>query len=292
MTIVEVNDYLRMHINRFSVKEESHLHIRTSPSPNAISLMNFATGSGYAEFCNSPKLPLGTNRGIALNLSCSVGNFTFLPGSLILSFGLVVVRDKLHHFVSPELESKLVAMLTAETALESFPVSNALQDISRLAFQTTLQGSLYKSFLEGIALAYLAEAGEHLLSPSDHRMQSNKPNKNEKIILDNFRHGLKNSPLTPPDITATADNLGITVRRLNTLFRSTYGQTVFETIRDARLELARVLLAETDLSLKAISEQAGYNHISNFTSAFRNAYHSPPRAYRVRQRKQKDWENH
>jgi AraC-like DNA-binding protein len=58
-----------------------------------------------------------------------------------------------------------------------------------------------------------------------------------------------------------------------------FGATVFEVLRNERLEHARQALEEGTVSLKEVSFRVGYNHVSNFVHAFRARYDAPPRQY-------------
>jgi AraC-like DNA-binding protein len=55
---------------------------------------------------------------------------------------------------------------------------------------------------------------------------------------------------------------------------------VYEVLRDERLEHARIAIEMGGLSVKDIASRVGYNHVSNFTSAFTRRYGSPPQRFR------------
>jgi AraC-like DNA-binding protein len=85
----------------------------------------------------------------------------------------------------------------------------------------------------------------------------------------------------PPDLEALAAAVGMTPRRLNRCFRLLYGTTVFDYLRDARLDAAREALeAGSALPIKQLAWGLGYNQASNFVTAFRRRFGLPPRAYR------------
>ena len=54
---------------------------------------------------------------------------------------------------------------------------------------------------------------------------------------------------------------------------------MFETLRNERLEHARQVLQSDKVSLKEASFRVGYNHVTNFVSAFTARYGAPPRQY-------------
>lgn len=75
---------------------------------------------------------------------------------------------------------------------------------------------------------------------------------------------------------------GLSAKRLNSGFRETYGTTVFNYLRDARLDAARAALeAGTPLPLKHLAWELGYSQVTNFVTAFRRRFGVTPGNYRV-----------
>ncbi|MDD2730297.1 response regulator [Malikia sp.] len=84
----------------------------------------------------------------------------------------------------------------------------------------------------------------------------------------------------PPDLAGLAKAVGTNARRLNEAFRSCAGATVFEYLREARMEQARKLLRETSLAVQVIACDLGYDNPANFSTAFRARFGLSPRDYR------------
>jgi AraC-like DNA-binding protein len=83
----------------------------------------------------------------------------------------------------------------------------------------------------------------------------------------------------PPTLEALAAATRLSERRLNDGFKLFFGSTVFETLRNHRLEHARIVLQSGRLSLKEVAFRVGYNHVTNFVTAFSRRYGAPPRQY-------------
>lgn len=77
-------------------------------------------------------------------------------------------------------------------------------------------------------------------------------------------------------LSALARDAGISVSVLKVRYRDTFGETVFQTLRRARLELARSLLRDGG-DIARVAAQVGYDHVSNFTTAYRRRFGAPPR---------------
>lgn len=84
----------------------------------------------------------------------------------------------------------------------------------------------------------------------------------------------------PPDLMSLAKAVGTNARRLNEAFRTCAGATVFEYLREARMEQARKLLRETSLAVQVIASDLGYDNPANFATAFRARFGLSPRDYR------------
>ena len=77
-----------------------------------------------------------------------------------------------------------------------------------------------------------------------------------------------------------ADMAGVSSFYLSKLFKEEKGETFINFISDKRLEKARQLLAETDLSIKEITAEVGYNDQNYFSRIFKTKYGLSPKEYR------------
>ena len=68
--------------------------------------------------------------------------------------------------------------------------------------------------------------------------------------------------------------------KLSDLFRSIYGTTIVEFIKDLRIERAKDLLANSSCTIKEISSIVGYVQQSSFTYVFKQKTGISPREYR------------
>lgn len=80
------------------------------------------------------------------------------------------------------------------------------------------------------------------------------------------------------------DHLAISRRRLERRFREISGRSPGEEIRRIRMDRARTLLADTDMSIADITIQCGYAHSSSFVAAFHETVGQTPAHYRRQSR--------
>lgn len=69
-------------------------------------------------------------------------------------------------------------------------------------------------------------------------------------------------------------------RALEQAFKRIVGRTLTEEITRVRMQRARLLLTETDLSITEIADRCGYDHASRFSHAFKRHHDLPPLRYR------------
>ena len=80
----------------------------------------------------------------------------------------------------------------------------------------------------------------------------------------------------PPRIEEVAQQVGLSQRRLNEVFRQTFGASPLQCLVQWRLDQARKLLAADGVAVKQVAYAMGYAHVSNFTIAFTRRFGHPP----------------
>ncbi len=76
----------------------------------------------------------------------------------------------------------------------------------------------------------------------------------------------------PGTLTELSQVVGLNSFKLKRGFKQLYGITIFEFLLEARMEKAKRLLRESDMSVHAVAISVGYRNISSFTVAFKKKY--------------------
>jgi len=87
-----------------------------------------------------------------------------------------------------------------------------------------------------------------------------------------------------PSVGQLAERLGLSERRLSTLFRRHLGLTVSGFISEERIRVGCQLLAATPMSVQDIAFEVGFANSANFSTAFRERLGLAPQAWRQLQR--------
>jgi AraC-like DNA-binding protein len=139
-----------------------------------------------------------------------------------------------------------------------------------------MRGMLRAIFMEGAALQLVAL---QIHAVGNRRIQGRLTEPVRQALAD-ARRRLLADVANPPTLRMLATEVGRSSKALNTGFRRLYGETVFEVLRNERLELARIALESNAASIKVIAHRVGYTHVANFNAAFARRYGAPPLRYR------------
>jgi len=160
-------------------------------------------------------------------------------------------------------------------------LSQIAQQLLSLPTQNSLQVNVLKEQIAYTLLTHL------LLALTDKVEKPTQPNHENAPLLaiaekkqlrkkkniERYIDKTLESELTVPEI---AEKFGLSVSSLQRYFKQTYQQTVHEYIRGKRLEKAKVSITIQALSISEAGFKAGYNHVSNFTSAFKKQFGITP----------------
>ena len=83
-----------------------------------------------------------------------------------------------------------------------------------------------------------------------------------------------------PLLIHLAHKMGMNDFKLKKAYKQLYGTTLFEDFLHARMKKAKSLLEETEQSIVAIAEMAGYKNVSSFSVAFKKYFGQTPGGYR------------
>lgn len=147
--------------------------------------------------------------------------------------------------------------------------------------QQTQQASLpalsRQLMLEGVMLQLLGNALSQRMQGQERRrpVQCGAQQR-----LENIRRLLEQHPEKEYTLAALAQLAAMSASSLRVKFRQAYGHSVFDYLRDCRLELARRYLAE-GYSVQQAAWMSGYQHATNFSTAFRRRYGMAPSEIRA-----------
>ncbi|MGQ4877354.1 helix-turn-helix transcriptional regulator [Billgrantia sp. LNSP4103-1] len=161
------------------------------------------------------------------------------------------------------------------TSLHAWALPTGMQQMLEQALDSPLVGVASRLQWEGIALQLLAHG-----LPPEPDMPSVRFTPGEWQRLERVRERLQSCPAEPHRLAALAELAAMSPATLRRKFQTAYGCSVFDYLRERRLEIARQMLLQGH-GVERASQSAGYRHANNFTAAFRQRYgYSPSSLHR------------
>jgi len=137
-------------------------------------------------------------------------------------------------------------------------------------------GSLYK---EGITYTILSNTLETYVGQNCENYYKSLEEKEIDLILEISEY-IESNLGELPTIEEIASKSFVAENKLQKLFKSYYGCSVHDFIRNKRLDLARDLLENSNLSISEISDNLGIRSKSYFSKIFKERYGVTPSEYR------------
>lgn len=172
---------------------------------------------------------------------------------------------------APRLAEALGGRLPlTDSSLHAWSLPSGLQLALEQALSSPLAGAASRLQWEGLALQLLAHGLPPRLDEPTARLSPGEWQRLERV-----RKRLQVCPDQPHSLAALAEIASMSSATLRRKFQAAYGCSVFDYLRERRLELAREMLLQGHDVARA-AQCAGYLHASNFTTAFRQRYGYPP----------------
>lgn len=156
------------------------------------------------------------------------------------------------------------------------PVSPLMLTVTASVLNLPLEGELRHQYvcatveqLLSLALHGLVQMEKQLRLPAHFSAR-------EIAAVREVRAMLDQQLASPPGIEALARRFGLNRTKLRLAFRELFGVGIWDYIHNQRMRSAYEQLLRAEKSVSEIAESAGYNHLSNFTTAFRRHFGRPP----------------
>jgi AraC-like DNA-binding protein len=137
------------------------------------------------------------------------------------------------------------------------------------------QGGMAALYAEGKLYELLAETFTILGAQDEPHARISRRDHNAAMFAYDLIRGNLTAPLPIDDV---ARQVGLSQRRLAELFHEFFGASPFQCLTQWRLEAARDLLDQGELSVKQVAYAMGYAHVSSFSQAFVRQFGYPPRS--------------
>lgn len=265
-------------ITRITVDEPFDMLIESASSKHQIGFITTITGSAQYD-ADSVTQQLTEATTISFQQSPHGFRLRILPGAPFCAVGIYTsARDMECHLKSPPPTTLQNLVVSQSTTLVHYPTTSNMRVVGDLMAASGQTEGLRDTRLRGLALTLLAMQADAIAGQEDETAAASPPASEQDQLQYAFDR-LMADLQSPPGLDTLAAETGLSGPDLNAGLRQCFGGTAAELTRVARLERAAVLLRHTDLSIKQISWDMGYRHVSNFNRAFTARFGQPPAAY-------------
>ncbi len=153
-----------------------------------------------------------------------------------------------------------------------------LAALGRQMLLCPLRGTTRNIYLMGKALELAASAID-ALEQQPRKSQGSQLVSNDVRHLHEARDILRQRLQAPPGLPELARLVGTNVQKLTSGFRQLFGMSVYDFVREQRLELAYRLLEAGEICVTQAADACGYTH-SHFTKVFRKRFGVAPSTLR------------
>ncbi len=99
-------------------------------------------------------------------------------------------------------------------------------------------------------------------------------------MLSTIRNKIYSRPYEMRTIESTAHEVRMSTSNFQQQYKKHFGVSFIQDLINSRMEYAKKLLLNTNLSINEISKQCGYKHYAHFTRQFKKINHVTPMKYR------------
>jgi len=213
--------------------------------------------------------------------------FHWQAGERVLKFDIHIEPDLFETLVGGEFDAlpPLLRQLVQhpQPIQDQFwhvqPTTAAMQSAIHQILHCPYQGLTRWLYLEGKVIELIALRLEQIREVSAERALLGMTG-DRRDRLYQARDILLNRLDNPPAVLELAREVGLNHNKLKQGFRQVFGTTVFGYSQLCRLEKARQLLYEGDLTVAAVANEVGYANAAKFASAFKRKFGMTPSACR------------
>lgn len=276
---VEPGAGLRVYLTDVTAFRDVTLEPRSDRIDCWIGSQTTITGRARIDFLDGPRADADRGHALLFRAARHAAAYSLAAGTRFRSvgYGLDVARvARLFDGDVPAALRPLLAPQARTSQVVALRPDRRMREVARALFTRELNGPLRRLMMEGAVVQLLALQAAALGAPAFGpvgltRREQQKVREARARLLADMRD--------PPSLGALAAQVGLGEKKLNAGFKTQFGATVYETLRNERLEHARLVLEAEQLPLKDVARRVGYNHVTNFITAFTARYGAPPRRY-------------
>jgi len=241
-------------LNGYSEHKSKHSnsHLKLSKNDSFLAIMNKENNISY------------TSKGI-LTKVCFVIKKEFIEKN--------IQDNMIKDLIFSSLEEKLCENLLFQRKINPY-INLLLNDIYKHPFD----GSLSNIYLQSRVLELVFLELESIVKDKKDFVKNIKLDDYDIEAIKNAKDILLTNIKNPPSIIELAKMVRVNDFKLKKGFKEVFQTTPYNLLLDYRLEYAKKLLSESDLSVGEIAQKVGYKYTASFSAAFIKKYGVTPKS--------------
>ncbi|SFL57738.1 AraC-type DNA-binding protein [Pelosinus propionicus DSM 13327] len=166
-----------------------------------------------------------------------------------------------------------------EEIFQRSSISPVIYVILQQILNCSYKGALKNMFIEGKILELFAVYFNESLLEQERKEHKIKLSTNDINSIYQARKVLDDQIVVSPSLACLAKQVCLNEFKLKNGFKRIFGETVHAYVIAKRLELARQLFEEGQMSVSEVAGASGYANVSHFAQAFRKKFGVNPKIY-------------
>lgn len=181
----------------------------------------------------------------------------------------------------PEFKNIANALVLSERGIRI--KDKTLDEVSNLMLQLPYLNKFNRMIVFLELMNIIGGSKSYTLLASNDYIKKRFSTKNKRIetihqyLMKNYRQEV--------DLSAIADMVNMAEGSVCRFFKSQMGMTIFEYLNKLKVDFAKQLLMDKNLSIAEVAEDSGFNNLSHFNKQFKKVTNLQPTEYRLRFKK-------
>lgn len=155
-------------------------------------------------------------------------------------------------------------------------INTQMQIILQQIWQCPYQGLVKRMYLESKILELMALRLQQHIGEDITPKPVDIPKRSLMEKIYQAREILELHLNNPPTVLQLAEKVGLSHYQLKQGFQKGFGSTAFQYLHNLRMEKARLLLYERNMSVTQVANTVGYSHLGQFAAAFKRKFGISP----------------
>lgn len=264
------------------LNEESIIVRKRSVNDNIIPIVCWLTDSSIEQELNCERKRVGkcTPNGIFMPANSLETKYTFPKGEAIKNITFFITKDWLKNIINENNNYLANLFLSKENFFIyeeiDYDISELLIKIENLvneSHQPLAKLCMYAQTLSFIHLFF----NKIITRPIERQLINITPRDIQALFR--VKHILINEYISIPSTLNLSKECGLSVRKLQRLFRQVFGKSIYKYAMDIKMNEAKKLLASKKFSVSEVGYKVGYSNLSHFTIKFKSTFGLSPKTF-------------